>query len=105
MKEPGQFFDRLRKGDELAFNEIYLHFFPKLYYFVLEYVKQNDLAENIVQDTMYVLWSKREQLTENTNLSAYLFTVAKNNCMYRLRELRYQRMSIPIWKTWNTELI
>jgi len=37
------------------------------------------------------LWNKRTKLTDNTNLWAYLFTVAKNNCLYKLREQRYKQ--------------
>jgi len=84
-------FNKLREGDEYAFRVIYKQYVPRLYYFVLEYVSQKDLAENIVQDTMLTLWNKRESLNDDTHLSAYLFTVAKNNCLYRLREMRYSK--------------
>ncbi len=83
--------NKLKEGDENAFRVIYKQFFPRLYYFVLEYVTRKDLAENIVQDTMLTLWNKRDVLTDDTHLSGYLFTVAKNNCLYRLRELKYSK--------------
>ena len=37
------------------------------------------------------LWNKKEKLANETNLAAYLFTVAKNNCLYRLRILKYNK--------------
>jgi RNA polymerase sigma-70 factor (ECF subfamily) len=58
---------------------------------VYEYVPQNDIVENIVQDTFMVLWDKKSTLADNTNLGAYLFTVAKNNCLYKLRDNRYKQ--------------
>lgn len=84
-------FERLRKGDEAAFKVIYNKYVPQLFYFVYEYVPYNDLVENIIQETLMVLWEKKSELADDTNLGAYLFTVAKNNCLYKLRDQRYQR--------------
>jgi len=84
-------FDKIREGDEAAFKVIYNRFVPRLYYFIYEYVPFNDLVENIVQETFMVLWDKKSKLDDNTNLGAYLFTVAKNNCLYKLREQRYKQ--------------
>jgi RNA polymerase sigma-70 factor (ECF subfamily) len=83
--------EKLRNGDEVAFKVIYNRYVPRLYYFVYEYVPQNDIVENIVQDTFMVLWDKKSTLADNTNLGAYLFTVAKNNCLYKLRDNRYKQ--------------
>jgi RNA polymerase sigma-70 factor (ECF subfamily) len=83
-------FEKLRNGDEAAFKVIYKRYVPRLYYFVLEYIPQKDIAENIIQDTLMALWDKRSSLSDGTNLSAYLFTVAKNNCLYKLRDARYR---------------
>ena len=84
-------FEKIREGDEAAFKIIYNRYVPRLYYFVYEYVPFNDLVENIIQETLLVLWTKKSTLADNTNLGAYLFTVAKNNCLYKLRDQRYKQ--------------
>jgi RNA polymerase sigma-70 factor (ECF subfamily) len=84
-------FEKLKRSDEAAFKVIYSRYVPRLYYFVLEYIPLADIAENIVQDTMMALWDKRTQLTDNTDFGAYLFTVAKNNCLYKLRDQKYKQ--------------
>jgi len=84
-------FKKIKKGDEAAFKVIYNRYVPRLYYFVYEYVPYNDIVENIIQDTLMALWAKKSTLADNTNLGAYLFTVAKNNCLYKLRDQRYKR--------------
>lgn len=84
-------FEKIRKGDEAAFEVIYKRYVPRLFYFVHEYVPSRDIVENIIQDTLMTLWDKRSTLTDNTNLGAYLFTVAKNNCLYKLRDQRYKQ--------------
>ncbi|MEO5997841.1 MAG: RNA polymerase sigma-70 factor [Chitinophagaceae bacterium] len=84
-------FEKMRSGDEAAFKVIYNKYVPRLYYFIREYISQEDLAENIIQDTLLTLWDKRAGLADDTNLAAYLFTVAKNNCLYKLRDLKYNK--------------
>jgi len=84
-------FEKLRLGDEAAFKVIYNKYVPRLYYFVHEYIPLKDIVENIIQDTLMTLWVKKETLSADTNLSAYLFTVAKNNCLYKLRDLKYRK--------------
>lgn len=81
---------RLKMDDEIAFKVIFNKYYPRLYYFILEFVPLKDIAENIVQDTFFTLWNKRSELNDNTNFGAYLFTVAKNNCIYRLRDQKYR---------------
>ncbi len=84
-------FERIRKGDETAFELVYKSYVSRLYYFVYEYVPNTDIVENIVQETFMTLWNKRTTLADNTNLGAYLFTVARNNCLYKLRDRRYKQ--------------
>ena len=90
-KNEQQLLERLRNDDEAAFKVIFNDFYSKLYYFVLEFVPLKDVAENIVQDTLVTLWNKRNQLKDDSNLTSYLFTVAKNNALKSLREKKYSQ--------------
>ncbi len=86
-----QLFEKLRNSDEAAFRIIYNNYSSKLYYFVLEFIPLKDAAENIVQDTFVTLWNRRKDLKDDTNLASYLFTGAKNNALYRLRDKKYRQ--------------
>ena len=90
-KNEQQLVERLRNDDEAAFKVIYNNFYPKLYYFVLEFVPLKDVAENIVQDTLVTLWNKRNHLKDDSNFTSYLFTVAKNNALKKLRDKKYSQ--------------
>ncbi len=90
-KNEQQLFERLRNSDEAAFRVIYNNYSSRLYYFVLEFIHLKDAAENIVQDIFVTLWNKRKDLKDGTNLSSYLFTGAKNNALYRLRDKKYRQ--------------
>lgn len=59
------------------FEEIYVSYFSRMKYFALEYVLSEEDAENIVQDVFTELWERKELLTYNINLVAFLFTSIK----------------------------
>ncbi len=86
-----QLFERLRNDDEAAFKVLFNDFYSKLYYFVFEFIPFKDTAENIVQDTLVTLWNKRKELKDDSNLTSYLFTVAKNNALKKLRDKKYSQ--------------
>jgi RNA polymerase sigma-70 factor (ECF subfamily) len=90
-KNEQQLFERLRNDDEAAFKVLFNDFYSKLYYFVLEFIPLKDIAEDIVQDTLVTLWNKRSELKDDSNLTSYLFTVAKNNALKRLRDKKYRQ--------------
>ncbi len=90
-KNEQQLLERLRNDDEAAFKVIFNNFYPKLYFFVLEFIPYKDTAENIVQDTLVTLWNKRNELKDDSNLTSYLFTVAKNNALKKLRDKKYRQ--------------
>ena len=67
---------RLQAGDELAFTLIYNHFWDKLYVTALARLKDEFLAEEVVQMVFLRLWDKRENI-EIQNLSAYLAAMTR----------------------------
>lgn len=86
---------RLLEGERQAFDEIFTRYYTSLCAFANLYVKQIEVAENIVQDLMLWLWENRSELQTRGALSHYLFTSAKNRCLtYLSREaLRSNRLS------------
>ncbi len=103
-KNERQLVKGLKNNDEIAFKVIYNKYFSRLYYFILEFIPIEDLAENIVQDSFFTLWNKRGELADDSRLGAYLFTVAKNNCLYRLRDQRYRQRLFDSGDFGETEL-
>lgn len=71
--------------ENIKFEDIYLSYFSKMKHFAQEYVIREEDAENIVQDVFTELWEKKEVLSMQINLIAYLFTTIKNKCLNHLR--------------------
>ncbi len=69
---------RLREGDPQAFDQIYQHFRPRLFGFLVRMSKHQQVAEDLLQETWIRLSQKAPVLKPDTRLAAWLFTVARN---------------------------
>lgn len=84
----------LQKGEKPAFEAVYTDFFGVIYHLSLQYLHDEKVAEEIVQDSFMKLWEIRETLNDRFNIRNFLYTITKNNCLNYLRNqktaLRHQ---------------
>lgn len=71
----------LKKGDLIAFNEIYKRFQGLLYIYACKIVKNNDDAEDIVQEVFLYLWDKRYTIAISNSISVYLYKAVQYKFM------------------------
>jgi RNA polymerase sigma-70 factor (ECF subfamily) len=69
---------RLRGGDAAAFDQAYAGYQPRLYAFVVRLLHRRDLADDVTQETWMRLATHAARLRPDTQLGAWLFTVARN---------------------------
>jgi RNA polymerase sigma-70 factor (ECF subfamily) len=69
---------RLRRGEPAAFEEVYAVYRARLYSFLRRLTGRHELAEDLSQETWLRLADRAVDLREDTVLSAWLFTVARN---------------------------
>lgn len=69
---------RLRAGDEVAFGEIYDLYGREFAYKLRKLVKITVVVEELHQDLFVRLWNSRANLSLETNLRAYLSTIARH---------------------------
>jgi RNA polymerase sigma-70 factor (family 1) len=69
---------RIAQSDEAAFTEIFHHFSPRIWMFVVKKAKSESIAEEIVQEVFLKLWVKKETAADIENLSSFLYTMAAN---------------------------
>ena len=69
---------RLRRGEPAAFDEVYASLRARLFSFLLRLTGRRELAEDLSQETWLRLADRAAGLREDTVLSAWLFTVARN---------------------------
>jgi RNA polymerase sigma-70 factor (ECF subfamily) len=70
--------ERLRRGDEGAFDTVYDALNLRLYTFLLRLSRRHEVAEDLLEETWLRLVKHAHRLQPDTRLGAWLFTVARN---------------------------
>ena len=73
--------DRLRFGDESAFEELFREHYEGLVAFATRYAGTAAAAEELVQDLFADLWEKRGRWEIRTSLRAYLYSAVRNRAL------------------------
>ena len=68
----------LKSGDSATFDRVYELYNPRLYGFLVRMTRRRDVAEDLLQETWVRLAKNASRLRDDTELSAWLFTVARN---------------------------
>jgi RNA polymerase sigma-70 factor (ECF subfamily) len=69
---------RLRNGDEAAFDAVYDAFNVRLFTFLLRLSRRREVAEDLLEETWLRLVKHAHRLHDTTRLGPWLFTVARN---------------------------
>ncbi|HET9425038.1 MAG TPA: RNA polymerase sigma-70 factor [Gemmatimonadaceae bacterium] len=81
---------RLRQGDDAAYEAIFRQWYAPLVAMGAALLRDRGPAEEVVQDVMLELWRRRESLTFETSLRAYLFQATRNRALNVLRRQRVE---------------
>ncbi|MFR4037629.1 MAG: sigma-70 family RNA polymerase sigma factor, partial [Butyricimonas faecalis] len=71
-----------------AFEELFDLHYGNLVGFVYGYVRDEEVAKDIVHDTFLTFWNNRKRLDLSYSAKSYLFTLAQNYALNYLRHLR-----------------
>lgn len=96
--------DYLFQGDTRALNLLMERYYTGLCRFAVKHIRNEQEAEELVQDILVSLWDKRQILPAITSLPAYLYKAVKNRAINYLRaemkkpEFEYDtsQVSVPI---------
>lgn len=65
---------------------IFREYYGRLSYFAFQYVNDNDVAEDLVQDAFLAYWDKKKQIAEHPNvIKDFLYTSVKNSALNFLK--------------------
>jgi RNA polymerase sigma-70 factor (ECF subfamily) len=87
--------DRLRAGDQAAFDTLFRTHYARLVGVAQAMLHDRAAAEEIAQEVMLELWRRRETLTVETSLRAYLFRATRNRSLNQIRRQRVERRGEP----------
>jgi RNA polymerase sigma-70 factor, ECF subfamily len=78
-------FTPIAAGDRIAFEQVFRMQYAPLCAFAMQYVRDKDRAEEVVQDLFVHLWQERERVAISTSLKSYLFAAVRNRCFSLLK--------------------
>jgi len=76
---------RVAAGDQLAFEALYRVYFPRLSRFVGRMTRNPPLIEEIVNDTMLVVWQKAASFDGSCKPSTWIFAIAYRKTLKGLK--------------------
>jgi RNA polymerase sigma-70 factor (ECF subfamily) len=71
---------------ETEFENIFKKYFCVLKVYASFYIKDEQVAEDIVEDVFLNLWQKRNKITINSSIKSYLIKCLQNACIQHLRK-------------------
>ena len=79
---------RIRRGDVHQFESLFRSSYASLVRYAKTLVKDNDTAEEIVQDLFYRLWKDKDKLEIESSLNGYLYRSVHNKCLHYIEHLK-----------------
>jgi RNA polymerase sigma-70 factor, ECF subfamily len=74
------------QGDEQAFERVFTEWFGRLHAYAFSVLRDDALAEEVVQSVFCRIWEKRGGLQVHTSLKAYLYGAVYHECVNWLRQ-------------------
>ena len=100
MKSPKEaaILEKLKDGDLNSFNEIYFQYSPKIYVRLIRLVKDQTIAEEILQDVFTRIWLHREKIDPTKGFVSLLNHISDNLAMDFFRKVqRDKALQLEIW--------
>jgi RNA polymerase sigma-70 factor, ECF subfamily len=73
---------RIRNGDIGQFESLFRSSYVSLVRYAKTLIKDQDTAEEIVQDLFFRLWQDRQKIKIESSLNGYLFRAVHNKCLH-----------------------
>jgi RNA polymerase sigma-70 factor (family 1) len=73
--------DRLKKGEEIAYQMLFKEYYKVLTIFAAKYLKDLEASKELVQELFVHIYEKRGNLDINSSLKSYLFRSVHNRCI------------------------
>jgi RNA polymerase sigma-70 factor (ECF subfamily) len=86
----------LKIGDARAFDAIYARWRPRIFSFLVRQLGDRAIAEDLLQETFLRLVAHRSGLRDDTDIGAWLFTVARHLTVSQRRWRRFTMAALGI---------
>ena len=95
LNEDRVLLDRLRGGDEQAFDALFRAWYAPLVRVAEAMLHDRASAEEVAQDVMLELWRRRDTLDVHQSPRGYLIQATRNRALNQIRRARVERVGEP----------
>src|SRR5687768_10297042 len=90
----------LGERNERAFEQVFKSHYRNLHAYAFTILKDEAVAEEMVQNVFYKIWEKTEQLNITGSVSAYLYRAVHNESLNYLKHLKVRSVyqSQTLWR-------
>jgi RNA polymerase sigma-70 factor, ECF subfamily len=88
---------RYRRGDEAAFEAIYLRYEERVFGFCLRFLGDPDAASDAFQETFRRLVDARDAYRPQGRFQSWIFTLARRACLDHLRSAKRESSVADAW--------
>ncbi len=89
----------LRDNQESALEMLFRTYYTSLCRYAYAFLHDKDEAEEVVQKTFLGVWDKRQNLTIQTSIKSYLYTMVRNSCLNVIKHERVKQVHEMYSKT------
>lgn len=76
---------KIYDNSSALFETVFKTHFKSLYIYACSILKDEETAEEIVQNTFYKLWEKKEKIEVQQSIKSYLYRAVHNECINHIR--------------------
>ena len=92
--------DKIAAGDREALRQLYLNYHRRLASFLQRFTRRQDLVEEVINDTLYVVWCKAGEFRGDSRLSTWIMGIAYRRALKTLRRRGHQLVNaVPLEDT------
>lgn len=77
---------RVGKGDQIAFEQLYAHYNAKVYNYILRLVHEQSAAEELHQESFVAVWRGAARFRSRASVKTWIFRIAHNLAVSWLRK-------------------
>lgn len=88
------FIERINQKQRQAYHELFREFYQSLVIFAMKYVKEQEEAEDIVQDLFVAIWEKQEKFLSFYSFRTFLYNSVRNTCLNRIKHKKVEEKYI-----------
>ncbi|WP_430811256.1 MULTISPECIES: RNA polymerase sigma-70 factor [unclassified Carboxylicivirga] len=81
----------IERGDEAAYQELFVRYYAQLVVFARKVVIDDDLARDLVQDVIVNFYEKRKVIKIHSSLKAHLYQSVRNRCLNQIKHTQIRR--------------